>query len=138
VTLYKNGEIRWSAGNIKEIKDTLAEELVENTIGALSKDERFSQVKLDEVPKLKIRVDLITGRKILQEWEIKSIDPTKNGIIAIQKNYNNMAVILPNINPLLLTGEDFLWVLKEKLHVKKIEEKELILYSIETQNINNF
>jgi hypothetical protein len=49
-----------------------------------------------------------------------------------------MGIILPNINPLLLTWEDFIPVLKEKMKLKKIEEKDFILYKIDTDMINNF
>jgi hypothetical protein len=49
-----------------------------------------------------------------------------------------MGIILPNISPLLLTWEDFIPVLKEKTQVKDFKEKEFILYSIETDMMNNF
>jgi AMMECR1 domain-containing protein len=78
-------------------------EIIENTIEAISQDSRFSPVKLDEVKDIKIRVDLITSRKILKESEVLSIDPVKNGVLVIKKDYSSTALILPNINPLLLT-----------------------------------
>ncbi|MFK7779602.1 MAG: AMMECR1 domain-containing protein, partial [Candidatus Gracilibacteria bacterium] len=108
ITIYKKGEIRGSSGNIKEIKNTLAEEIIENTIGAISTDSRFKPIKLNEAKELKIRIDIIVNRKILGDKELLQIDPTKFGVLAIKKDYNSMAVILPNINPLLLTGEDLI------------------------------
>lgn len=41
VTIYKKGEIRGSAGNIKEIEASLAEETIKSTIAAISTDKRF-------------------------------------------------------------------------------------------------
>ena len=138
VTLYKNGEIRGSSGNIKEIQSSLAGEIIENTVGALSKDSRFEKVKPEEESILKIRIDLITSREILKEGGIASIDPTQNGVLVITKDYSNMAIILPNISPTLFIGADFIPVLKEKLKTKKFDEKDYIIYKITTQNINNF
>ncbi|MFK7779623.1 MAG: hypothetical protein QM490_00535, partial [Candidatus Gracilibacteria bacterium] len=60
------------------------------------------------------------------------------GVLAIKKDYNSMAVILPNINPLLLTGEDLIPILKEKFKIPKFIEKDYIIYKIETQVTDNF
>jgi len=133
VTIYKNWEIRWSAWNIKEIKSSLVWEIIENTIEAISKDTRFEPIKLDEVKDLKLRLDIITNRNVLKEWEIKKLDPVKNWVLAIKKDYENVACILPNINPSLLTWGDFIPVLESKLWIKKFDEKDYIIYSIETE-----
>lgn len=133
VTIYHNWEIRWAAWNIKEIKSSLAQELIENTIEAISKDTRFKPLNSSEIKNLKIRIDLITNRKILKEKEILKIDPTKKWILVIKKDYEKMSCILPNIDPKLLTWEDFLQTLEAKLWINKFEEKDFIIYSIETE-----
>jgi len=138
ITIYKKWEIRWASGNIKEIKDTLAEEIIENTIWAISKDSRFKPVKLDEAKDLKIRIDVIVNRKILQDKEILQIDPTKFWVLVIKKDYNSMATILPNINSLLLTWEDLIPILKAKFNTTNFVEKDYIIYQIETQVTDNF
>ncbi len=138
VTVYKNWEVRWASGNIKEIKESIAEEVIENTISAISKDSRFKPIKLDEVKDLKIRIDTITNRKILWDKEILQVDPVKSWVLAIKKDYDSMAAILPNINPLLLTWEDLIPVLKAKFNIKNFTEKDYIIYSIETSIIDNF
>lgn len=138
VTIYKKWDIRGASGNIKEIMWTLAEEIIENTVWAISKDSRFKPVKLDESKDLKIRIDTIVNRKVLQDNEILQIDPTKFWVLAIKKDYSSMAVILPNINPILLTWEDLIPVLKEKFKTKEFMEKDYIIYQIETQVTDNF
>lgn len=138
VTIYQKWEIRWASGNIKEIKNTIAEEIIENTIWAISQDSRFKPIKLDEAKEIKIRIDNITSRKVLQDGEIKSIEPMKSWILAIKKDYSQMAVILPNINPLLLSGEDLIPVLQKKFNTKKFIEKDYIIYKIETESVDNF
>lgn len=137
VTIYKNWEIRWSSGNIKELKSSIALELIENTIEAISKDIRFKPIKAEESKNIKTRIDIITNRKILQELEIKSLDPVKSWILVIKKDYEKMACILPNINPILLNWDDFIPVLKVKLNENKFDEKDYIIYSIETEIIRD-
>ena len=138
VTIYKNWEIRWSAWNIKEIKANLIEELIENTIICISKDPRFSPLKLDETSLIKIRIDLLTNRKVLNEWELAKLDPVKSWVLVIKKDYEKMATILPNINPSLLTWENFIPILKEKLIEKEFDEKEYIIYEIQSETFIDF
>ncbi|MDP2090695.1 MAG: AMMECR1 domain-containing protein [Candidatus Gracilibacteria bacterium] len=138
ITIYQNGQVRGSSGNIKEIKTNLVEEIIENTVGAISKDTRFKPLKYTEINDIKIRIDKIVNRKILQDKEIFKIDPTKSGILVIKKDYTAMAAILPNINQILLNGEDLIPILESKFNTKKFEEKDYILYEIKTEVTDNF
>ena len=137
VTLYHKGEIRGSAGNIKEIASNSVEELIENTITAISRDSRFKALKLSELKDIKIRLDTIISREIITDIKkLASIDPVKNGIIAIKQDYSKACVILPNISPLLMIGSDIAGAISQKLG-EKFDENTLILYKIETKNENN-
>jgi AMMECR1 domain-containing protein len=78
VTFYLNGEVRGSAGNIKEIHDSLAKELVSNTMQALTGDKRFTPLTLNEAEKIQFRIDKISDRKMINLADIKNIDPVKN------------------------------------------------------------
>ena len=138
VTLYVKWEVRWSAGNIKEIHTNIAEELLANTIQALTGDKRFSPLTLEESENLQFRIDLISERKIISEAEMKQLDPTKSGVIAIKRDYEKLAVVLPNVSPKLLTGSDFISVLLQKLGEKKFSEKDYILYAISTTVETNY
>jgi len=133
VTFYYKWEIRWSSWNIKEIKDNWINELIENTINALTKDSRFKPINISEASELKIRIDKIVSREILKEKSMKQIDPTTSWIIVIEKEYNKMACILPNIDAKLLTWEDYIPILKEKLNEKEFKEENYIIYEIKTQ-----
>ncbi len=138
VTLYLNGEVRWSAGNIKEIHENLLQELIANTIAALTGDKRFSPLTLNEAEKIQFRIDKITHREMLSIWKIGEIDPTKSWVIAIKRDYEALATILPNISPKLMTWEDFIPVLENKLKDKKLNDKKIILYRIETLVETNY
>ena len=138
VTLYKNGEIRGSSGNINGNKRPLITELIENTVYALSKDSRFDPVELKEIQDIKIRLDIITSRDVLWDKKLKDIDPSKSGILTIKKDYENIALILPNMHPILLTWSDFIDVLKSKLSVTDFKEEEYLLFEIKTETHRNF
>ena len=141
VTIFLNWEVRGSAGNIKEIKNSLAEEIIENTIEAISKDSRFEKLTSPESKNIKIRVDLITNRKVLARTDeeakakvetISKIDPVKKGIIVIKKDYTNTTTILPNIDTKLISWKDYNWILSAKLW-EQFDETKYIIYEIETK-----
>lgn len=138
ITLYKNGEVRGSAGNIKEIEGNLVEEIIANTMEAATSDERFGKIKAEEKSQIQIRLDFISNRKIIDETTLRRLDPVKNGVIAIKRDYEKLAVILPNISANLITGSDFIEVLGRKLAGEKINDKNFILYQIETTVETNY
>ncbi len=138
VTIYHKWEIRGSAWNIKEIENSIAEEIIENTIFAISKDPRFKPISPKEANEIKIRIDKITRRDLLKNKSIAQVEPTKVWIIAIKNDYSKMAAILPNINPKIINWEDFIPVIKEKLKEKDFKEKNYIIYEIETEVETSF
>lgn len=137
VTIYSKWEIRGSAGNIKEIENSLAEETIKSTMQAISQDARFQPLTKPETEGIRIRVDKITNRKVLEEWAISKIDPVTHGIIVIKKDYSQLVTILPNISPAVLTSTDLVWYLEAKLG-EKFVEKDCITYRIETQISTNY
>lgn len=138
VTIYSKWEVRWSAGNIREIKDNAVEEIMENTFEAISKDKRFSPLGESEFSDIKIRIDKISERNLLKDKSIKTLDPTRVWVIVIKNDYEKMACILPNINPKLISWEDFIGVLKEKLEENNFKENEYIIYEIKTEVFTNY
>lgn len=149
VTIYKNWEIRWSAWNTVEFESSIVNELIKSTIECITNDSRFKPLTLEESKEVKIRVDIINDKIFLNSpknldpstWkikELKNIDPVKSWILAIKKDYENLAVILPNINNTLLNWDDFIKVLKAKLWDKDFDEKNYILYEIKTETLTSY
>jgi len=132
VTLYFKWELRGSAGNIKEIHESLAEEILANTLEAISKDSRFPPLKLEEKEWISYRVDRIKERTMIDLEEARKLDPLKHGIIAIKRDYEKLAVILPNISAKLLLWNDLITVIGNKLSDSKLGDKNYIFYKIET------
>lgn len=136
VTVYKNGEVRGSAWNVKELEQNLILELLKNTVAAISRDSRFDPVKSSEAGELRVRVDEIVNRTVLSAWEMKKLDPLKHWLLVIKKDYSKLAVILPNISWRLMNWEDFYGVLDKKLW-ENFKEEDYIVYSIETNIYND-
>jgi AMMECR1 domain-containing protein len=138
VSFYINGEVHGSAWNVKEIHSTLTEELISNTIQALTGDKRFPPLTLEQTEKIQYRIDRISERKIVSQKDLSSLDPVKSGIIAIKRDYDKLGVILPNMSAKLLTGDDFTPVMLAKLDEKKLDDKNYILYEIKTEVETNY
>jgi len=105
---------------------------------ALTGDKRFTPLTLEQAEKIQYRIDTISERKIIFLDELKQVDPVKFGIIAIKIDYDKLAVILPNMSPKLLTGDDFIPVLLAKLDEKELNDKLYIFYSINTLIETNY
>lgn len=138
ITLYHKWNIRWSSWNVKEIEKNSVLELIENTINALTNDKRFKKISLWESKELKIRIDQIVSREIIKSEEINKIEPTSNWILVLKKDYEKMACILPNIDPKILTWEDYTPILKTKLWEKEFNPDDYIIYKITTDIKTNY
>ena len=137
ITLYYKWEVRWSAWNIKEIANSKEEEIIKNTIAAISWDKRFETLSINEAKDVKVRIDTIKSRRVLWNSELQYLEPINSWIIAIKKDYKKIAVILPNISASILMWKDFEKALTYKLW-EKFEEKNYIIYEIKTEIEKDF
>lgn len=135
VTVYKNWNIVWNSWNIVELENDLVWELIQNTITSLN-DPRFEKLTLDDLDKLKIRVDVINNRILLNK-KIEDLNPVKSWILVIKKDYTKLSVILPNISPTLVSGGDFVKVISKKLD-EEFKLENYIVYEIETEVFSDY
>ncbi|MBK9144136.1 MAG: AmmeMemoRadiSam system protein B [Candidatus Melainabacteria bacterium] len=108
VTLFKKGsrskELRGCIGYIWPIKP-LFEAVIDNTVGAASKDHRFDRVKGDELGDIEIEISVLTPpRRIASENEIEL---GRHGIVL--HIGNSQSVFLPHVAP------EFGWTLSQTL-----------------------
>lgn len=137
ITLYKDWKIRWASWTITEQENNIINELIENTIQALTNDKRFDKIIKDESNKLQIRVDKIINRKVIDSSNLEKINPIKNWVIVIKKDYSKLATILPNISSKIDSWNDYYSVLSKKLW-ETFKADDYIIYKIETNIYRNF
>jgi len=134
ITLYKSWKVFWSSGSVKENKENIILELINNTISAL-KDDRFKNNKLkkEDLEKIKIRIDTVEWKKQIK-WKdsITKINPAKSWILVIKPDYTKIAVILPKISKNIATAKDYIDILSSKLG-EKYKEKDYINYELLTK-----
>ena len=138
VTLYKSWEICGSMWNIMPIEANFIDELIKSTVEAII-DKRYTEITILDVENIKIRIDLIKNKKLLDSNQVKisTIKPLKTWIIAIKNNYEKLAVVLPNISISIKDWVDLYKVLNYKLD-EEFKETNYILYEFETTTFTDF
>ena len=97
VTLRKNGAMRGCVGSTRPTEATAAHELIRYAIASAVRDPRFHPVRLDEVPLLTIRVQLLDPAEPITD--ITRIDPKTHGIIV--RSGDRQALLLPGIEEIV-------------------------------------
>jgi AmmeMemoRadiSam system protein A len=93
VTLRKHGEMRGCVGSTQPTEATAAHELIRYAIASAVRDPRFDPVRLDEVPQLTIRVQLLGPAEPITD--ISHLDPASYGIVV--RSGERQALLLPGI-----------------------------------------
>src|SRR5438876_1933129 len=97
VTLRKNGAMRGCVGSTRPTEATAAHELIRYAIASAVRDPRFHPVRLDEVPLLSIRVQLLDPAEPITD--ITRIHPKTAGIIV--RSGAPQALLLPGIEEIV-------------------------------------
>ena len=126
VTIYEHGELRGCLGSVKALKENLGQEIAHNAISAATCDTRFSPIKKEEFPYLKITVDVLTNP--IPILSVMDLDVTKYGIIV--ENGDRKGVVLPGLSG-IETPEQQISVAKRKAGID--EDEEITLYRFEVK-----
>ncbi len=79
VSVHKQGRLRGCIGTIGPTRSSLAEEIVENAVSAVSRDPRFDPVRPEELPLLEISVDVLGEPEPIDSEE--ELDVKRYGVI---------------------------------------------------------
>lgn len=91
VSLIKEGELRGCVGTTLPETDSIAQEIIRNTIQAATRDYRFSKITLEELNNIEISIDIISRPSQATKEEL---NPKKYGILVTQGS--KKGVVLPN------------------------------------------
>ncbi|MFH1537043.1 MAG: AmmeMemoRadiSam system protein A [Patescibacteria group bacterium] len=90
----KDGSLRGCIGTFLATKDSLGEEIINNTIAAATEDPRFPSISESELDNLKISVDILS-----EPFPIKNrseLDPKKYGVI-VKGDFGKSGLLLPDL-----------------------------------------
>ena len=100
VTIYKDGEIRGSAGSLSAERSNLCSEIVHHAIEAASFDPRFLPIEPEELGQIDIVVDLLGKPEVVADPSC--VDPTRHGLIVEQ--HLNRGVVTPGLTDVSLSS----------------------------------
>ncbi len=90
----REGELRGCIGTIEPAKDTLAQEIVANSISAATNDPRFDPVSERELADLVYSVDVLLPA---ESAEMEDLDPAIYGVIVEDESESRRGLLLPDI-----------------------------------------
>lgn len=95
------GDLRGCIGTIDPVKDSLAEEIIANALGAATRDPRFPPVRADELPNLKYSVDVLSAP---EPCTLADLDPKTYGVI-VEDESGRRGLLLPNLEGIKAAAE---------------------------------
>ncbi len=94
VSLKKEGQLRGCIGTICPVRDSIAEEIIENAISASSRDPRFPAVEPEELDQLVYSVDVLGETEQISSKE--ELDVKRYGVIVSKGTRRGL--LLPNLD----------------------------------------
>jgi len=93
VSLKLNGQLRGCIGTIIPTTDSIANEIIQNTISSGLEDPRFSPVTKKELNKIEYSVDILGEKEAISS--MNELDPKKYGVIVSKGRKSGL--LLPNL-----------------------------------------
>jgi AmmeMemoRadiSam system protein A len=143
ITIKKEGKLRACIGTYLPTEDNIAQEVIENTVSAATKDYRFGPIEEEELSFLSYSVYVLGEPKEIEKKE--ELDPQKYGVLVrtspISKNERDVVfdgkvpfksgLLLPGIEGINTIEEQFLLACR-KGGINHEKEK-VIIYRLEVE-----
>jgi len=126
VSIHEDGMLRGCIGTIGPTADNLFEEIVFSAISACSSDPRFYPIRVEELPKLEIKVDRLYPPEPIVAME--SLDVVKYGVI-VEKGMKR-GLLLPNLEG-VRTVEEQVSIAANKAGITNLEGVSLFRFEVE-------
>ncbi|HEY0005043.1 MAG TPA: AmmeMemoRadiSam system protein A [Pyrinomonadaceae bacterium] len=88
------GELRGCIGTVEPTKETLADELIANAIGAATRDPRFPPLRPEELSQLVYSIDILSE---IEPATFEELDPKIYGVIVEDESGLRRGLLLPDI-----------------------------------------
>lgn len=117
VSLHEDGRLRGCIGTISPVKESIAQEIIDNAISASTKDPRFQPVRSEEIPRLSISVDVLGPTEQINSTD--QLDVKRYGVVVTQ-GYKR-GLLLPNLDG-VDTVEDQVAIAKQKAGIPEYDD----------------
>ena len=125
VSIHKFGKLRGCIGTIEGVRDSVAEEIINNAISASTEDPRFSPITEDELKWLEINVDVLGEAEYI--YSMDQLDVKRYGVI-VSKGYRR-GLLLPDLDG-VDTPEQQVAIAKQKAGIRPDEEVKLRRFEV--------
>lgn len=125
VSIKKEGRLRGCIGTIQAVRQSIAEEIIENAVSAAVKDPRFSPIAQEELDKLSISVDVLGATEAIDSMD--KLDVKRYGVV-VTRGYRR-GLLLPNLSG-VDTVEEQVAIAKQKAGIREGEEAELERFEV--------
>ena len=125
VSIKKEGRLRGCIGTIQAVRQSIAEEIIENAISAASRDPRFSPVKTEELDWLTVSVDVLGDTEKIDSPD--KLDVRRYGVV-VTKGYKR-GLLLPNLEG-VDTVEEQIAIAKQKAGIGEHDKVELERFEV--------
>ena len=125
VSIHKFGKLRGCIGTIEGVRDSVAEERINNAISASTEDPRFSPITEDELKWLEINVDVLGEAEYI--YSMDQLDVKRYGVI-VSKGYRR-GLLLPDLDG-VDTPEQQVAIAKQKAGIRPDEEVKLQRFEV--------
>ncbi|QQK08876.1 AmmeMemoRadiSam system protein A [Miniphocaeibacter halophilus] len=125
VTIYKHGQLRGCIGTIEPVKDSVAEEILENAISSGTRDPRFPRVEESELNELVYSVDVLGEAEPISSLD--ELDTSKYGLIVTSGVKRGL--LLPNIEG-VDTPEEQLKIVRRKAGIYPHDKQTLERFKV--------
>ena len=125
VSLKKDGRLRGCIGTIRAVRESIAEEIIQNAISASSEDTRFWPVEPEELDELTISVDVLGDTEKI--GSAAELDVKRYGVVVTKGKKRGL--LLPNLEG-VDTVEEQIAIAKRKAGIGEEEEAELERFEV--------
>lgn len=123
-------ELRGCIGTFLPVRKNIAEEIIQNAVGAARRDPRFPPLAFSELPQLRYSVDILSRPEIVQRLDL--LDPKKYGLIVIAQD-GRRGLLLPNLEGVDTVSQQ-IEICKKKAFILPHENVSLQKFTVERHN----
>jgi AmmeMemoRadiSam system protein A len=121
VTVRRHGQLRGCIGTIQPTCDSVAEEVIQNAISAVTRDPRFPRLRREELQGLEVKVDVLGEPEPVESLD--ELDPKRYGLIVQSQSQPwKRGLLLPDLEGIDTVEKQVYWTRYHKAGITDPDE----------------